>query len=130
MTIRSTLVEGMIHKDISGELDLPLVIQHIDFIVSLKDKLKNHYELHDFENVKSINLSSKDMKKIASYGLQVANAFGHSCIAVYANNDSSFGMARMFVAYLEMSNNPTDIKLFRNKEDATQFLRDKMSKNG
>ena len=130
MPISLKIVEGIIYTEISGDLDLPLVIEHIDFIVSCKDKLQNHYELHDFTNVKRINLSSDDMGKIASYGMRAANAFEHSCIAVYANTDLTFGMARMFEISLELSKNPTTVKIFRNKENAIQFLRNEMKRNG
>ncbi len=130
MPIRSKVVKGIIYTEISGELNFPLAIQHIDFIISCKDRLENHYELHDFTNVKRINLSSEEMGKITSYGMQTANVFEHSCIAVYANTDLTYGMARMFEISSEMSENPTTIKIFRNKEDAIHFLRNEMKKNG
>ncbi len=130
MPISSKIVDGIIYTEISGELDFPLVIQHIDFIVSCKDRLENHYELHDFTNVKRINLSPNDMAKVASYGIQTESAFEHSYIAVYAKDDFTFGMARMFKTNLELSKNPTIVKIFRNKEDAIQFLINEMSKNG
>lgn len=129
MPINSTITQDIIHTEISGELNLNIVIQHIEFINSIKDKLADHYELHDFTNVKSINLSSDDMEKIASYSMQRA-VFRHSCIAIYANNELAFGMARMFVAYFEMAEHPAIIRIFKNKENARQFLRDETNKNG
>ncbi len=130
MPIRSKILEGIIYTEISGELNSPLVIQHIDFIVSCKDKLENHYELHDFTNVKRINISSDEMGRITSYGMQTANVFKHSYIAIYANTDLAFGMARMFEISMELSKNPTIIKIFRKKDNAIQFLRNEMKKNG
>lgn len=130
MPIQSRIAEGIIYTEISGELRYTSVIQHIDFIVSCRDQLKNHFELHDFSHATHINISSEDMGKIAAYGMQTAKVFEYSCIAVYANNDFAYGMARMFEISLELSENPTTIQIFRNREDAVQFLKEKLKKHG
>jgi hypothetical protein len=89
MPIQSKIINGIVYTEISGELNYDLVIQHIDFIVSLKDKIDNHYELHDFTNIKRINLSSDDMASIASYAMPTANTFQHACIAISKQLDKA-----------------------------------------
>lgn len=125
MPIKSTITDGIIYTEISGDLNFNLVIQHIDFIVSSKDKIADHYELHDFTSVKRIDLSADDMGRIASYSKQTAHTFQNSCVAIYANNDFVYGMARMFKTFFELDEHPAIIRIFRNKENANQFLRNK-----
>ena len=129
MPINTTITDGIVYTDISGELNLELVLQHIDLIVSMGSKLTNHYELHDFTNVEGIRLSSDDMARIASYAVEKTYPFQHSYIAIYANNEFTFGMARMFEIFFELANHPTIIQIFKDKKDAIQFLKDEMDRN-
>jgi hypothetical protein len=39
-------------------------------------------------------------------------------------------MATMFKAFFEQAGHPVIVRIFRNKGNAVQFLRDQMSKNG
>ena len=45
MPVKSRVSEGIVYTEITGEIDFDVVLQQCDFIASLKDEVKNHYEL-------------------------------------------------------------------------------------
>lgn len=128
MVINSRIDRGIIYTEIVGVLTYDLCVQHIDFIYGLRGKIDSQYELHDFSQVESIELSGDDMSGIVTYAQKAKNIFRNSYLAIYANSDLTFGLARMFETYLDIGENPTIIKIFRNKEDAIRFLNDAMEK--
>ena len=124
MPIKSTISDGIIYTEISGEINYDLVVKQIDFILSLKDKLVNRYELHDHTDTNLINISSDDIQKMAVASKTTRDIFKHSFLAVYAPTDYTFGIARMFMTFFELSEHTINVKIFRNKEEAIQFLKD------
>ena len=130
MPINTTILDGIIYTELSGEIDLDAIITYSDFIFSLKDKLVSRYELHDHTNTKSINLSSEDISQIAAYSIKTEGIFQHTVLAVYATGDYTFGIARMFEMVFEVEDRPITVEIFRNKEDALQFLISHMDKHG
>ena len=130
MPIQSTIIDGIIYTELSGQINYDIVIKQIDFISSLKGKIVNRYEFHDHTNTESINLTADDISKIAAYSIKTKNIFQHSFLAIYAPNDFTFGIARMFAAFYELEEHTIHAEIFRSKEDAIQFLKNKMSKYG
>ena len=130
MPINTTILDGIIYTELSGEINLDAIITYSDFIFSLKDKLVNRYELHDHTNTKSINLSSEDISQIAAYSIKTESIFQHTVLAVYAPSDYTFGIARMFEMVFEVEDRSIYVEIFRNKEDALQFLISHMDKHG
>ena len=63
MTIKSTVKDGIVYTEFSGEMTLETSIKHIDFIASLKNQLTSIYEIHDHTNTNGINMSAKDIQK-------------------------------------------------------------------
>jgi len=122
MPIKSTIVDGIIYTEVSGEINYDQVIMQIDFIFTLKDKIVCRYELHDHSNTEGINLTVDDMKKIASYSTKAKNIFQHSFAAIYAPTDFTFGIARMFQTFYELEDHSITVNIFRDKEEAIQFL--------
>jgi hypothetical protein len=56
--------------------------------------------------------------------------FKLSFLAVYAPNDFTFGIARMFETFYEMEKHPINARIFRSKEAAVEFLKEKMNEHG
>ena len=130
MPIDSTIIDGIIYTELSGEINYESVIKHLDFILSLKDKVVVRYELHDHRNTESINLTTDDIHRIAVSSMKVQDIFQNSFLAVYAPDDFTFGIARMFEGFFEMEENPIEAGIFRKKEDAIRFLKAKMREYG
>lgn len=122
MPIESTLRDGIIFTELSGEIDYEQVVKYIDFIASLKGKLPCRYELHDHTNTERLNFKADDVRSIAACSIKTKNIFKHSFLAIYAPNDFTFGIARMFQAFYDIDNNPIHAGIFKDKEDAMQFL--------
>ncbi len=58
------------------------------------------------------------------------NIFEKSFLAVFAPTDNTFGIARMFETFYELEGYSMSVKIFRNKEQALQFLMENQSKFG
>jgi hypothetical protein len=130
MPIRSNIINGIIYTEISGEINHDSVIEQTDFILSLKDKIVNRYELHDHTNTTSINLSFEEIRNIAAYSEKTKDIFRISYLAVYAPNDVTFGIARMFETLFELKKHTINVSIFRNKEEAIAFLKAKKNEYG
>ena len=130
MPIKSTIIDGIIYTELSGEIDFDTVIQQIDFIASLKDKICNRYELLDHTNITDINISPDAIPMLAEYSKKTEDIFPTSLVAVYVPNDLTFGKVRMFMAYYEMEGHSVNVSVFRNKKEAIQFLKNKKSEHG
>ncbi len=130
MPIKSTIMDGIIYTEISGEINYDDVIKQTDFIFSPKDKIDNKYELHDHTNTEGIKLSTDEIRKVVEYAKGKTQDFQQSFLAIYAPNDFTFGIARIFESFFEIKEISTNAKIFRDKEDAIQFLKSKMSKHG
>lgn len=130
MPIESSIRNGMVCTELMGEINYDITCQHIDFIASLKPRIQILYELTDFTNVTGVNLTDDDMQKIGYYLEQSKGTYPHSYIAYYVVNDFQFGMARMFQIHMELADHPMVIQVFRDKEEALQFLKDAMKKHG
>jgi hypothetical protein len=130
MPIKSTIIDGIIYTELSGEIDFDTVIQQIDFISSLKNKIANRYELLDHTNITKMNISSDEIHRLAMYSKKTEDVFPISFAAVYAPNDLTFGKVRMFMSHYELAGHSINVSIFRNKEEAIQFLKHKKSEHG
>jgi hypothetical protein len=128
MPIKSTIKDEIIYTEFPDELNYDVIINHIDYIFSLKNKMVNQYELHDHTNTQKIHLSADDIGKIAQYSLKINGIFQKAFLAVYTPNDYTFGIARMFEAFYSMEGHSIHVKIFRDREDALEFLKDKKRK--
>jgi hypothetical protein len=130
MPIQSRLIDGIIYTEVSGEINYDLVVKQINFILSLKDKIVNRYELHDHTNTDSINLSFEEISSIATLSHKTKDIFQVSFLAVYAPNDVTFGIARMFETFYDLEEHTINASIFRNKEKAIKFLKTNQNKYG
>lgn len=122
MPIRSTLKNGIVYTEITGEISYEITCQQIDYIVSLKSKIKNHYEFSDLTKVVGVDLTGDDMEKIAHYLEKSKGLYPHTYVAYFVANDFQYGMARMFETHMELADHPMKIGVFSEKEEALQFL--------
>ena len=127
MPIKTKIREGIIYTELSGEISYDVIIDYIDFIGSLKGEIDCRYELHDHTNTASLKLSTDDIRNITSYAIKTNDIFQQSFLAIYAPNDITYGMARMFGAFYEMENRRIHAEIFRNRENAIHYLNEKMN---
>ena len=130
MPIESRLTDGIIYTELSGAITFDVVVDYIDFIYSLKDDIDCRYELHDHTKTARLNLTIDDIRNIVTYAGKTSDIFRHSFLAVYATNDLTFGVARMFEAFYEMAKRRIHAEIFRSREAAIQYLTAKKSEYG
>lgn len=129
MPTKSTITDGIIYTEISGEISYNTVIQQIDFISSLKEKITNRFELIDHTNITNINISSDEIVSIAAYSKKMIDFFPVSFAAIYVPNDVTFGMVRMFETWYQLQEHSINVSIFRNKAEAIRFLTDKKNEH-
>jgi|GEM_PF-2326545 len=130
MAIKTAIRDGIIHIVFSGMITYEEIIEQIDFMFTLKDKMENRYMFHDHTHTERIDVSADDIRHIAVYSKKLKDIFNRSFVAVYAPEDLSFGTARMFELLFELEKHPVSAEIFRDKEAAMQFLKEKMAKYG
>ena len=130
MPIKSTIIDGIIYTELSGEINYNSVIQQINFIASLKGKIENRYELLDHTNITDLNISPDEIPRLAEYSKKTEDVFPISFVAAYVPNDLTFGMVRMFMTHYELQEHSINVSVFRDKEEAIQLLKDKKSEHG
>lgn len=123
MSIKSTLLEGILYTKLEGDINKDVVIEYIDYIYTLKDKIDYRYELHDHTKTASINLSTDEMRNIAIYSKKTSDIFQHSYLSIYAPSDFTYGIARMFKSFYEIQKHQINAEIFRNRNDAIQYLK-------
>lgn len=129
MSIKSSISGGIIYVEISETLKIADCLQHVKFLLNLKDKIKNRYELIDHTNTKNIDLSGEDFQTIFKYALPIKDIFEHSYVAIYCNHDLNFGLSRMFESYHQLSQHSSIVDIFIKKEKAIEFLANAMERH-
>lgn len=130
MPIKPEIIDGIVYTEISGEIGYDEIIRQADFVLTLKEKLTCLYELHDHTHTKNINISADDIPKVATRLSETQNIFTYYFLAIYAPSDFVFGLARMFETFFEINGHTVQAKIFRDKDAAIQFLKDKKERYG
>ncbi|MGV7224650.1 MAG: hypothetical protein ACQ9MH_24430 [Nitrospinales bacterium] len=78
------------------------------------------YQIVDFTNCSSFNLSSDDMVVIAKMDKEISRVNPNIFIAIIAPSDITFGMSRVYQAYAEETG--FKIEVFRNRELANVWI--------
>ena len=130
MPIRSTIINDIIYTEISGEIDYNTVVQQIDFISSLEGKIDNRYELFDHTNITKISIPLDEIREITKYAKKKEDVFQASYVAIYVPNDFTFDILGMFEIWYQLRKRLINVSIFRNKEEAIQFLTDKKREHG
>ena len=85
------------------------------------------YQIIDFTNCTSFELSSNDMQQIAKIDKEASETNPNIIIAIIATTDVAFGMSRVYEAYADETG--FDIMVFRNSEDAEAWIQEKLKNN-
>ena len=80
-----------------------------------------NYQIIDFTNCSSFDLSSSDMQEIAIIDKEASKVNPDIKIAIIAPTDVAFGMSRVYEAYADETG--FDIMVFRNSEDVEAWLK-------
>lgn len=101
-----------------------------DFIVGASEAYTEdniqaqQYQIIDFTNCSSFDLSNNDMREIARIDIEASQSNPDIKIAIIAATDVAFGMSRVYEAYADETG--FDIKVFRKSEDAEAWIREKL----
>ena len=86
--------------------------------------------LLDHTNITDLNISTDEILRLAEYSKKTEDVFPISFVAAYVPNDLTFGKVRMFMTHYELQEHSINVSVFRDKEEAIQFLKDKKSEHG
>src|SRR6187401_890264 len=89
---------GIVFSKATGALGLPEVLDHMDRLQGNPDFHPEFNQLFDFREVKSVNLSYEEVKRLAQRTIFSA----HSRRAFVVVGDLSFGFGRVFETYREL----------------------------
>ena len=111
--------EGILYIDIEGDPTVSDIIKALD---RMRDKsgYSSLCRLWDFRKA-SFAFSAEELEEIASHASSADQA--PSRVAMLVNQDLSFGVSRLYEAYRK--NTLTDVKVFRDKTAAIQWLVEK-----
>ena len=82
-----------------------------------------NYQIIDFTNCSSFDLSSSDMQEIARIDKEASKINPNIRIAIIAPTDVAFGMSRVYEAYADETG--FDIMVFRNSEVVEDWIHGK-----
>ena len=86
------------------------------------------YQIWYLSNVESFEFPEKDFQRMVSLDLRASQTNPSIIMAVVAEEDLIFGMSRMWEAHMEMKQAGFETMTFRNREDADQWISEKMNK--
>ena len=109
-----------IYVSLEGEVTLNDFISAASDAYSEEHIQDQKYQIIDFTNCSSFNLSTNDMLEIAKIDKKASIKNPSIRIAIIAPNDLTFGMSRVYEAYADDTG--FDIKVFRNSNDAKLWI--------
>ena len=78
--------------------------------------------LWDLNDIKEVQLTSEEVRAIVSYEPRFEGKRSSGKTAFVVQKDVLFGMSRMFEIQSSMKNIPYEIEVFRNRDEAYQWL--------
>lgn len=92
------------------------------------DKIRKiAYQLCDYTEIDQIDISSDEIRMLASQDENAAKINPKMIIAVVGKEDIVFGLSRMWQAYTDETSFETNV--FRNIEDARKWISEKITKD-
>ncbi len=79
-------------------------------------------ELVDLSGVQDVEASSQSLRSIVFYDLTHSEKFRGHKTAIFAPEDLPFGMSRIYEALSEVSDAPSEVRVFRTIEEAREWL--------
>jgi len=78
--------------------------------------------LWDASNGSVANLTKEHIEKLASFSGRFGNVRKGGKTALYSPGDAAFGLSRMFEIIGDLKNVPIQVKVFRDKDEAMNWL--------
>ena len=99
-------------------------------IFSSEDKFKNYkYGFIDYSNITHLNVSNSELGIIVSQDKKAFQFLPDGVIAIAAKQDLEFGINRMWEIIVENSGIQWETMVFRDKEKAKIWIKDRVKKN-
>ena len=109
----------------SGKIN-PDVIVNVRTEVDKDDRIKvTKHHLIDLTNITQVDLSSKDIKAVAVLNKIFIQKLQNVAVAIVAPTDLTFGLARMWEAYVGCEGIETFIT--RNRDSAEEWINEKIN---
>ena len=92
--------------------------------VWLRPLVRGFNELVDMTNVEAVNPPTADqLRSFSEFAASMDDVVGQSKLAIVAQGDLDYGLARMFQSFREMNpNSKKVISVFRSLKDALEYL--------
>ena len=98
-------------------------------VFSSEDKIKKYkYGLIDYRNINQFNVSNTEIEIIVSQEKEASKYIVDPILAVVAMKDLEFGLSRMWETMVELSGIEWETKIFREREKAEIWIKDKIRK--
>ncbi|SHO53501.1 hypothetical protein [Desulfopila aestuarii] len=118
------LSDGGVYLYGSGCLTYSDIVDANNVLYATPDKIKGlAYQLCDYSDVTEVNLTSKEIEKLALQDSKAAMLNPAMLIAVVGNQDLVYGLLRMWEAYATSPSFETNA--FRTVEDAKTWISEK-----
>lgn len=91
--------------------------------VWLKSDLEGFAELHDFSQVRSIDVTSEGLQRLAALAVQSDHSERRDRVAIVVQSSVGTGMARMYQAYRGLcEGSRRDVEVFEDRDSALLWL--------
>ena len=111
---------GFLRAEGSGHLSLQDLQEALAAIVEHPDFTPGMPQLCDLSDVEDVDLTYGDLKAVVEWAMGRAERLGRSKVALVASEPVVFGVSRMYGVLAQ--DLPTDIRVFRTREDALRWL--------
>ena len=123
MAIKTEFEDGILHSNVLGELTFEQAMQHLRNIEDIAEKTKILREILDFTECKDISLSSEQLLHTVQAGNEPLKKLSSYRLAIFATSDFQYGLSRMFQIFHENVNSNIEIKIFKNRTSALNWLK-------
>jgi hypothetical protein len=121
---------GQITSSLEADSDLTIVTvvgevnaeQVANQIISFLTREPTKLVLWDFTEGSLASLSSKDLQMIIQRGAQFADRRKGGRTAIACSREVDYGLSRMFQTFASLQHIPFEINVFRNLEEAVEWL--------
>ena len=109
---------------ILGDATLDKILKAAEEVYSEEYITIQKYQIIDFTECTSFQLSSDDMRAIVEVDIEVSKSNPDIIIAIVAPDDIAFGMSRVYEAYAEETG--FRIKVFRDKKESRLWIQNQL----
>ena len=122
MSFESEVREGIVFTRVTGELDNLQAIEHLKLVRELGAGFDVYRELMDLSGVERVTQTSEQIKMLAGEA-EPLEMFKKIYLAIFAESELAYGLSRMFQVFAELAENPVEIQVFREKQEALEWLK-------